>query len=98
MKAVNCPWAPTGEKCMRNMKRNLFCLFSAALLLLGATNYKVVARYPLPGAGGWDYLTFDEAARRIYISHATQVEVVDGDSGKVVGSIPDTPGVDGIAL
>jgi DNA-binding beta-propeller fold protein YncE len=80
------------------MKRVLFALFSAALLLPGATDYKVVARYPLPGVGGWDYLTLDEATRRIYISHATQVEVVDADSGKVVGTIPDTPGVHGVAI
>jgi DNA-binding beta-propeller fold protein YncE len=80
------------------MKSVLFGLFSAALLLTGATNYKVVARYPLPGVGGWDYLTFDNASRRIYISHATQVDVVDADNGKVVGSIPDTPGVHGIAI
>lgn len=83
---------------MKNIKNILFALFSAALLLPGATNYKVVARYPLPGVGGWDYLTLDQATRRIYISHATQVEVVDADSGKVVGTIPDTPGVHGIAI
>jgi DNA-binding beta-propeller fold protein YncE len=83
---------------MKSMKNVLFALFSAALLLPGATNYKVVARYPLPGVGGWDYLTLDEATRRIYISHATQVEVVDADSGKVVGTIPDTPGVHGVAI
>jgi len=83
---------------MKSMKTFLFALFSAALLLPGATNYKVVARYPLPGVGGWDYLTLDEATRRIYISHATQVEVVDADSGKVVGTIPDTPGVHGVAI
>ena len=83
---------------MKSMKSVLFALFSAALLLPGATNYKVLARYPLPGVGGWDYLTLDEATRRIYISHATQVEVVDADSGKVVGTIPDTPGVHGIAI
>ena len=77
----------------------LFCgLFSFAVLLQSATNYKVVARYPLPGTGGWDYLTLDESSRRLYISHATQVEVIDADSGKPVGVIPDTPGVHGIAL
>jgi len=69
-----------------------------ALLLQGATNYKVVGRYPVPGVGGFDYVTLDNSARRLYLSHATQVDVLDADSGKVVGSIPDTPGVHGIAI
>src|SRR5258708_6156215 len=80
---------------MRNM---IFGLFSATLLLQGATGYKVEARYPVPGAGSWDYVTVDSAARRVYISHATQVDVIDADSGKLVGTIPDTPGVHGIAI
>src|SRR5215467_3708451 len=76
----------------------LFGLFFITLLLQGATGYKVVGRYPVPGAGGWDYVTLDDAARRIYISHSTQVEVLDADDGKVVGTIPETPGVHGIAI
>src|SRR5262249_1921023 len=60
--------------------------------------YKVVGRYPVPGAGGFDYVTIDSSARRIYLSHGTQVDVLDADSGKVVGTIPDTPGVHGIAI
>jgi DNA-binding beta-propeller fold protein YncE len=50
------------------------------------------------GDGGWDYLTADAAARRLYISRATHVIVLDLDSGKTVGDIADTPGVHGIAL
>ena len=73
-------------------------LFSAALLMQSGTNYKVVGRYPVPGIGGFDYVTLDESARRIYVSHATQVEVVDADSGKMVGTITDTPGVHGVAI
>ncbi len=80
------------------MKNILIGFFAAALLLQGGTNYKVVGRYPVPGTGGWDYVTLDEAARRIYISHSTQVEVLDADSGKVEGTITDTPGVHGIAI
>jgi DNA-binding beta-propeller fold protein YncE len=83
---------------MQNRKGWLAGLFSAALLLQGATNYQVVARYPVPGNGGFDYVAIDSTARRIYLSHATQVDVVDADSGKVVGTIPDTPGVHGAAI
>src|SRR5262245_59197618 len=83
---------------MQGMTNVLIGLFSAALLLQGATNYKVMGRYPIPGVGGFDYVTLDDAARRIYVSHATQVEVLDADSGNVVGVIPDTPGVHGVAI
>ena len=83
---------------MRNWKSILTGLFSAALLLQAATGYKVIGHYTVGGTGGFDYVTIDGAARKIYISHATQVDVVDADSGKAVGVIPDTPGVHGIAI
>ncbi len=83
---------------MRNMRSLSVGLFSAALLLQGSSTYKVQARYPVPGTGGWDYVTLDSSTRRLYISHATQVDVLDADTGKLVGTIPDTPGVHGIAI
>jgi YVTN family beta-propeller protein len=49
------------------------------------------------GEGGWDYLSIDSAAHRLYVSHATHVVVVDTQTNKVVGDIPDTPGVHGFA-
>src|SRR5207237_2227640 len=52
----------------------------------------------LGGDGGWDYLTFDGSSRRLFISRATHVMVIDADSGRSLGDIPDTPGVHGIAL
>ena len=55
-------------------------------------------RIAIGGEGGWDYLTVDSAAHRLYVSHATHVVVVDTQAGKVVGDIPDTPGVHGFAL
>src|SRR5579872_1228737 len=60
--------------------------------------YHVINTYKLGGEGGWDYLTMDSSSRRLYISRATHVIVIDADSGKPVGDIPDTPGVHGIAL
>jgi YVTN family beta-propeller protein len=83
---------------MQKVRCALMALCSAAALMQGATDYKVVAKYPVPGTGGWDYVTLDSPARRLYISHATQVDVLDADSGKLVGTIPDTPGVHGIAI
>jgi len=52
----------------------------------------------LGGDGGWDYLTFDQGARRLYISRSNHVIVFDPDSGKIVGTVTDTPGVHGIAI
>src|SRR3989441_7091771 len=83
---------------MLSMKSVLVGLSLAVLLFQGGTNYKVEGRYPIPGVGGFDYVTLDSSTRRLYISHATQVDVLDADSGKVVGAIPDTPGVHGIAI
>src|SRR6266478_4537569 len=80
------------------MKSLLVSLSFAALLFQGATTYKVVGRYPIPGVGGFDYVTLDGAARRLYVSHGTQVEVLDADNGKMLGTIPDTPGVHGVAI
>jgi YVTN family beta-propeller protein len=63
-----------------------------------AAGYHVIKTYKVGGEGGWDYLTFDKASNRLFISRSTHVIVMDADSGKVVGDIPDTPGVHGIAL
>jgi DNA-binding beta-propeller fold protein YncE len=82
---------------MRHRKYAWMSCLSTALLL-AATGYKIQTRYPVPGTGGWDYVTLDSTARRIYLSHATQVDVLDADSGKLIGTIPDTPGVHGIAI
>jgi len=60
--------------------------------------YHVIQTYKVGGEGGWDYLTADATARRLYISRGTHVMVLDLDSGKSVGDIADTPGVHGIAL
>lgn len=70
---------------------------SLALLQTG-TGYKVEQRYPVPGNGGFDYVTIDSNARRLYLSHGTQVDVIDPDNGKLIGTIADTPGVHGVAL
>jgi DNA-binding beta-propeller fold protein YncE len=60
--------------------------------------YRQLKEIPIGGEGGWDYLTVDAAARRLYVSHATKVVVVDLDKDAVVGEIAPAPGVHGIAL
>jgi DNA-binding beta-propeller fold protein YncE len=76
----------------------LILLSTAIFLAASAPGYRVTATYKVGGDGGWDYLTADADARRVYISCGTHVMVLDADSGKVVGDIADTQGVHGIAL
>lgn len=77
----------------------LLTLFTAvAALAASGPGYKVVKTYKIGGEGGWDYMTSDASARRLYISRSSHVIVLDLDSGKQVGDIADTPGVHGIAL
>lgn len=64
----------------------------------GPSGYHVAKSFPVAGEGGWDYVTVDSAARRLYVSHSTHVVVFDTDTNAVVGDIPDTQGVHGIAL
>lgn len=64
----------------------------------GGSGYQLAKKVKLGGSGGWDYLEVDPATHRIFISRATHVIVVDPDEGKIIGDIPDTQGVHGIAL
>ena len=61
-------------------------------------SYKFLKEIPIGGEGGWDYLSVDQDARRLYVSHATKVVVIDIDKDAVVGEVADTPGVHGIAI
>lgn len=64
----------------------------------GAGKYRVTKIIAVGGDEGWDYVTVDSAARRVYVSHGTHVVVLDADADSVVGDIPDTQGVHGIAI
>ena len=79
----------------------LICLFISVAgsgLSAGPSGYRVTKQVKLGGEGGWDYLLVDSQARRVYISRGTHVMVVDADTAAVIGDIPNTPGVHGIAL
>jgi YVTN family beta-propeller protein len=81
------------------MKKSIqLTILASAAALAAPGGYRVTNEIKVGGAGGWDYLTVDSGARRLYVSHATKVVVIDMDGGKVVGEIPDTPGVHGIAI
>jgi hypothetical protein len=64
----------------------------------GPSGYKLVKTIAIGGEGGWDYIYVDSDARRVYISHGTHTVVMDADTYAVVGDIPDTQGVHGIAI
>ena len=72
-------------------------LLATALAAAGA-DYKIVKTWKLGGDGGWDYLTADSDAHRLFIARGTRVMVIDTQSGKQLGEIPDTAGVHGVAL
>lgn len=59
--------------------------------------YKVIKTISVEGDGNWDYLTVDTPTQRLFISHGTCVEVLDLKTEKLLGQIPNTPGVHGIA-
>jgi YVTN family beta-propeller protein len=62
------------------------------------SGYRVVKKIAVGGEGGWDYITFDARSHRLFASHGTKVEVISTDSDKVIGDIPKTEGVHGIAV
>jgi YVTN family beta-propeller protein len=73
-------------------------VFHCIMGALGFEKYRLETHYSIDGTEGWDYITVDSDARRLYVSHDTRVEVLHADTGKKIGTIPDTPGVHGIAI
>jgi len=63
-----------------------------------AARYEQVRKIAIGGEGGWDFLAVDAANRRLYVTRGTHVVVVDLDTEKVAGEIPDTRGVHGVAF
>lgn len=86
----------------------ILSLAAAAALTVGAlgagahaqtpSGYHLLKKIEVGGEGGWDYLLADADSHRLFVSHATKVVVIDTDAGKVVGEIPGTNGVHGIAI
>lgn len=70
------------------------CLSFLLLLAVSAcfasedNGYRILKKIPLPGDGQWDYVAVDDVNRRVYVSHGSNLEVLDADSGAVVGKIP----------
>ncbi|MFN8257597.1 MAG: YncE family protein [Bacteroidales bacterium] len=77
----------------------LICFgMSYSIAQTNQAKYKIANKINLEGDGGWDYLTVDDSTSRLFISHGTMVQVLDLNTHKLIGTIPDTKGVHGIAL
>ncbi|MGA7340014.1 MAG: YncE family protein [Terracidiphilus sp.] len=76
----------------------LAALALAAAALAAQQPYHIVDRWKIGGEGGWDYMTADGPAHRLYLAHGPRVDVVDTTSGKLIGSITGLYGTHGIAL
>ncbi len=80
------------------MKRVLTIGVAFGALAFASEGFKVLSKIKIGGTGGWDYVAVDPDAHRVYASHATLVEVLDTQTGKVVGQITQLHGVHGIAV
>lgn len=89
---------------MKALHQTLTLISLAALAILNFpasaadVSYKLLKEIPVGGDGSWDYLAVDQYARRLYVTHGTNVVVIDIDQNKVIGEIGDTPGVHGFAI
>jgi len=71
-------------------------MLASALAAVGS--YHLLKKIPIPGDGGWDYVAADSAARRLYVSHGTEIVVLDLDSGAIVGKVPGGEDTHGAAI
>lgn len=86
---------------MRSTVLRSLVALAACTLAAGAfaqQPYQVIDHWKIGGTGGWDYLLADSGAHRLYVTHGPRVEVLDTDTGKVVGSITGLKGTHGVAL
>jgi YVTN family beta-propeller protein len=78
--------------------KTFLALAAVAAIALTSPNYHVARKLTVGGDGGWDYLTVDTVNHKLYVSRGTHVMIIDTDNEKVVGDIPNTMGVHGIAI
>src|SRR5437867_8331951 len=86
------------------MDKHLFAAFALCFALTlsiapaGQAQAFKVEKFDIKGDGGTDYVSVDPATGRVFVSRATHIVVVDGATGKVIGDIPETPGVHGAGI
>src|SRR5580658_10326741 len=83
---------------LRLIAGSLAFLAAFAIVATAADSYHLLKKIPIPGDGGWDYVAADSDARRLYVSHNTEIVVLDLDSGAVAGKIEGGPDLHGAAI
>jgi len=85
---------------MKTVRTISAALFFLSIICIGQTptGLHLVKKTLVGGEGGWDYLTVDSKARRVYVTHSDKVVVLDADSLTVVGEVPKGDGLHGVAI
>jgi DNA-binding beta-propeller fold protein YncE len=99
-------YIPIKEKTMKRIAAGILRLTAGSLVLFAAAaiamsaagTYQLIKKIPIPGDGGWDYVAADSEARRLFVSHNTEIVVLDLDSGAIVGKIAGGPDMHGAAI
>jgi YVTN family beta-propeller protein len=87
--------------------QNLFLVRCMCALALGSFGisaasaqkpFKIESRWTVGGEGGWDYLTADPSAHRLYLTHTTRVEVIDTNTGKILGAVTGLTRCHGVVI
>jgi YVTN family beta-propeller protein len=87
------------QRSFRFLAAALLCgVLAAPALLAGQQPYKILDRWKIGGEGGWDYLAVDSPAHRLYLTHGVKVDVVDTQTGKLVGNIAGFKGTHGVVF
>jgi DNA-binding beta-propeller fold protein YncE len=83
---------------LRLCRWSIAVFFAFAIAATAADSYHIIRKIPIPGDGDWDYVAADSDARRLYVSHNTEIVVLDLDSGAIVGKISGGPDMHGAAI
>jgi DNA-binding beta-propeller fold protein YncE len=83
---------------MRTLLLSLLAVIMTTAACAQAPAYTIANRFAVPGDGRWDLLAVDEATGRLFLSHGSETNIVDEHTGKLLGTVPDTKGVHGIAI
>src|SRR5678810_1313546 len=76
----------------------IFCTASAFTSLQAQKDFQILKTFHIQSGGGWDYIAVGPGNNRLYVSHGTQVNILDKTTGDSIGVIENTTGVHGIAF
>lgn len=94
-RSLSCQFVSVGKLILT---AGFACALLGSSVAAAQRSYSIQAQWKIGGEGGWDYLTADPGAHRLYVTHGTRVEILDTNSGKVIGSIQGLQGIHGVAL